>query len=216
MGHANAQQSARTGLRQKLIDAATSAIREQGYAATSVDDLCSMVGVTKGAFFHHFKSKQALALAATECWTERSRALFEAAPYRAYSDPLDRILRYLDFRKALLAGTPAEFSCLAGTMVQEVYTSHPDIARACEACICGHAAMLEIDIAAAMKRYRIRARWTAASLALHMQAVLQGAIILAKAKGGGDVAIASIEHLRRYIELLFKKERRTPGREKGT
>jgi hypothetical protein len=34
-----------------------------------------------------------------------------------------------------------------------------------------------------MKLYRIRAPWTAASLALHMQAVLQGAFILAKAKG---------------------------------
>ena len=216
MGHANAQQSARTGLRQKLIDAAVAAIREQGYAATSVDDLCAMVGATKGAFFHHFKSKEALAIAATEYWTERSSTLFEGAPYHAHSDPLDRVLSYLDFRKALLAGTLAELSCLAGTMVQEVYASHPDIARACEACICGHAAALEIDIAAAMKRYRIRARWTAASLALHTQAVLQGAFILAKATGDADVASASIGHLRRYIELLFKKERRTRRKEKGT
>ena len=216
MGHANAQQSARTGLRQKLIDAAVAAIREQGYAATSVDDLCAMVGATKGAFFHHFKSKEALAIAATEYWTESSSTLFEGAPYHAHSDPLDRVLSYLDFRKALLAGTLAELSCLAGTMVQEVYASHPDIARACEACICGHAAALEIDIAAAMKRYRIRARWTAASLALHTQAVLQGAFILAKATGDADVASASIGHLRRYIELLFKKERRTRRKEKGT
>jgi TetR/AcrR family transcriptional regulator, transcriptional repressor for nem operon len=45
---------------------------------------------------------------------------------------------------------------------------------------------------------------------------LQGAIILAKAKGGAAVAIESIEHLRRYIELLFKKEKRTRGKETGT
>jgi len=215
MEPAHAQQSARIDSRQKLIKAAISAIREQGYAATSVDDLCGRVGVTKGAFFHHFKSKEALAIAATEYWTERSSVLFETAPYRAYSDPLDRVLSYLDFRKALMVGTLTEFSCLAGTMVQEVYASHPDIARACEAVICGHAAALEVDIAAAMKRYRLRAHWTAESLSLHMQAVLQGAIILAKAKGGADVAIASIEHLHRYIESLFKKNRRTRGKEKG-
>jgi len=59
-----------------------------------------------------------------------------------------------------------------------------------------------------MKRYRIRAPWTAESLALHTQAVLQGAFILAKAKakakGGAAIAAASIDHLHRYIELLFQ------------
>ena len=205
-----------TGSRQKLLDAAVALIREKGYAATAVDDLCGMAGVSKGAFFHHFKSKDTLAIAAADYWIERSAALFEAAPYHAHSDPLDRILGYLEFRKKLLVGTLVEFSCLAGTMVQETYTSHPEIARACEASICGHAATLEVDIAAAMKRYRIRARWTAASLALHTQAVLQGAIILAKATGGAAVAIDSVEHLRRYIELLFKKERRTRGKQKET
>ncbi len=211
-----AQPLARTGSRQKLIDAAIALIRERGYAATSVDDLCGMAGVTKGAFFHHFKSKDTLAIAATDYWIERCSALFDAAPYRACSDPLDRILGYLDFRRALLRGTLVEFSCLAGTMVQEVYVSHPDIARVCRESICGHAATLEADIAAAMKRYRIRAHWTAASLAMHAQAVMQGAIILAKAKGGAGVAVESIEHLRRYIELLFKRERRTRVKGKRT
>jgi TetR/AcrR family transcriptional repressor of nem operon len=55
-----------------------------------------------------------------------------------------------------------------------------------------------------MKRYRIRGPWSAESLALHTQAVLQGAFILAKAKGGPEIAAASIDHLRRYIELLFQ------------
>jgi len=47
--------------------------------------------------------------------------------------------------------------------------------------------------------------WTAASLALHTQAVLQGAFILAKARGGAQVAADTIDHLRRYVELLFNQ-----------
>ena len=50
--------------RQKIIDAALTVIRTRGYAATSVDDLCSTAGVTKGAFFHHFRSKEDLAVQA--------------------------------------------------------------------------------------------------------------------------------------------------------
>jgi TetR/AcrR family transcriptional regulator, transcriptional repressor for nem operon len=197
-------QRSRPGGREKLLDASFVLIREKGYSATSVDELCAEAGVSKGAFFHHFQSKDALAVAALERWSEVSRALFQTAPYHNHRDPLDRVLAYLDFRKALLKEEVAQFSCLAGTMVQEAYGTHAGIREACDACISGHAATLEADIAEAMKLYGVRARWSAQSLALHFQAVLQGAFILAKAKGGPEVAAASIDHLRRYIELLFK------------
>ena len=192
------------GVREKLLDASFVLIREKGYSATAVDELCAKAGVTKGAFFHHFQSKDALAVAAAHRWSEVSTALFQTAPYRQHRDPLDRVLGYLDFRKALITGDVAEFSCLVGTMVQEVYGTHAEIREACDASISGHAAMVEADIAEAMKLYGVRAKWSARSVALHTQAVLQGAFILAKAKGGPEVAAASVDHLRRYIELLFK------------
>lgn len=200
--------SFKVGARQKLLDAALELIREKGYSSTSVDELCAHAGVTKGAFFHHFESKEALAVAAANHWSEITGAFFEAAPYHQHDDPLDRVLGYLDFRKAILKGEIAEFTCLVGTMVQETYGTHPNICEACEASISGHAAKVEADIALAMKRYRIRPRWTAESLAMHTQAVLQGAFILAKAKGGAAVAAANIDHLHRYIELLFQPAKR--------
>ena len=196
------------GARGKLLDAAISVIREKGYSATSVDELCARAGVTKGAFFHHFPSKDSLAVAAANRWSEVSDAVFAAAPYHRFDDPLDRLLGYLDFRKAMLRGDVAEFSCLAGTMIQEAYGTHPDIRDACYATIGGHAATVETHIADAMKRYRIRGPWTAESLALHTQAVLQGAFILAKGKGNARVVEASIDHLRRYVELLFRRPAR--------
>ena len=190
--------------RYKLLDAALSVIRTKGYAATTVDQLCAKAGVAKGSFFHHFKSKEAVAVAAAEYWSEMTGALFAAAPYHRHADPLDRVLGYIDFRKAILTGDVAEFTCLVGTMVQEVYDTYPKIRGACDASISGHAAKVETDIAEAMKFHGIRADWTAQSLALHTQAVLQGGFILAKAKGGAEIAVASIDHLRRYIELLFQ------------
>jgi TetR/AcrR family transcriptional repressor of nem operon len=206
------QRSPSGGARSKLLDAAFSIIRQKGYAATSVDELCARAGVTKGAFFHHFPSKDSLAVAAVNHWTDMTAGFFAAAPYHGFDDPLDRVLGYLDFRKAMLRGDVAEFSCLAGTMVQEAYDTHPDIRHACDASIGSHAANVESDIVNAMKRYHIRASWTAESLALHTQAVLQGAFILAKAKGNTAVAEASIEHLRRYIELLFRRPRKQASR----
>lgn len=196
--------SRKEGASQKLLNAALTLIRERGYASTSVDALCARAGVTKGAFFHHFKSKDDLAVAAVHYWSELTGAFFETAPYHGHTDPLDRILGYLDFRKSILTGEIAEFTCLAGTMLQEMYHTNPAIREACAASIRGHAATLEPDIAQAMEQYRIRVPWTAESLSLHMQAVLQGAFILAKASGGAAIAAESIDHLHRYIQLLFQ------------
>jgi TetR/AcrR family transcriptional regulator, transcriptional repressor for nem operon len=200
------------GARCKLLDAAISIIRRKGYAATSVDELCASAGVTKGAFFHHFPSKDSLAVAAANHWSELSETVFAAARYHQLTDPLDRVLGYLDFRKTMLRAEVAEFTCLVGTMVQEVYRTHPNIRDACDSSISDHAAKLESDIADAMKLYRIRADWTAESLALHAQAVLQGAFILAKAKGNAGTAEASVDHLRRYVELLFRRPKVKPSR----
>jgi len=190
--------------RQKLLDASLAVIREKGYVATTVDELCARAGVAKGSFFHHFPDKEALAVAAANYWSETTSALFASAQYHAHKDPLDRVLGYIDFRRALLKGGVPDFTCLVGTMVQEVYESHPTIREACDASISSHAETVETDIAEAMKERGVRENWTAKSLALHTQAVLQGAFILAKAKGGADIAASSVDHLRRYIELLFQ------------
>src|ERR1700720_3317910 len=149
--------------RQKLLDAALALIREKGYASTTVDELCARAGVAKGSFFHHFKDKEALGVAAADYWSEMTGAFFGAAPYQKHKDPLDRVLGYIAFRKSILKGEIAEFTCLVGTMVQEVYASNPAIRAACEASISGHAAKVEADIAEAMRLYGIRAKWTAKS-----------------------------------------------------
>jgi Bacterial regulatory proteins, tetR family len=45
------------------LDAAVQVIRAKGYSAMTIDDVCLAAGLTKGSFFHHFKSKEELALA---------------------------------------------------------------------------------------------------------------------------------------------------------
>ncbi len=178
-------------------------IRTQGFAATTIDELCHAAGVTKGAFFHHFKSKEALGVAAAEFWTSTTSAFFSSAPYHSHDEPLDRVLAYIEFRKSIIDGALAEWTCLVGTMAQEVYERHPAIREACAASIMGHAATLVPDIQAAMDARGIKPDWTAESLARHTQAVLQGAFILAKATADREIALESVDHLKRYIEYLF-------------
>jgi TetR/AcrR family transcriptional regulator, transcriptional repressor for nem operon len=191
--------------RTRLLDAAMQVVREQGYAATTVDDICRTAALTKGAFFHHFKSKEDLAVAAAEHFSQMAERLFGAAPYREFADPLDRLLGYIDFRTEILVGPVPKFTCLLGTMVQEAYDTHPAIRQACDTYIGAHAKEVAKDIAAAKLLYAPKAEWSAEGLALYTQAVLQGAFILAKAKGGPEVARDCLAHLRRYFLQLFQQ-----------
>ena len=120
--------------------------------------------MTKGAFCHHFASKEALGVALAE-W----------------------------------------FSCVAGTMVQEAFVSSEPIRAACNSSILGNAAALEDDLAAAIDQSGARGV-TAASLARHIQAVIQGAFVLAKAGGAAAAAREHLLHLRRYFEMLLTNE----------
>lgn len=206
------QNPERGDARTRLLEAARDVIRTKGFTATTVSDLCDTAGVTSGAFFHNFKSKEAMGAAAAEFWAMTTSEFFRSAPYHAHKDPLDRVLGYIDFRNAIIDGDLAEFTCLVGTMAQEVYSTSPEIRDACAASILGHAATLEADITAAMSARGIQASWTPANLALHTQAVMQGAFILAKATGDREVARESVNHLRRYVELLFQI---TPSKRKA-
>jgi TetR/AcrR family transcriptional regulator, transcriptional repressor for nem operon len=190
-----------------FLDAATDVFRSKGYSATRIEDVCAAASLTKGSFFHHFSGKEDLALAAAAHWNSKTGQFFVNADYHRLADPLDRLMAYIEFRKSLIKGTLPEFTCFAGTLIQETYATHPEIRDACEQSISQHAARLEPDIGEAMRKYQVNADWTPQSLALHMQGVIQGAFILAKAKQEPELVTESLDHLRRYIELLFSRNR---------
>ena len=191
------------GPKRKLLDAALRVIRVQGYAGSSVDDICREAGVTKGSFFHHFKGKDDLAVAATEHWTGVTGNLFESAPFRRVTDPRERVLAYIDFRASLIQGDLPDFTCLLGTMVQETYSTHPDIRDACNRAILFHARTVAADLSDAKRLYAPKAQWEPLDVALFAQAALQGAFILAKAQQDAAAARRAISHLREYVASLL-------------
>lgn len=193
--------------RAKFLEAALTVIRSKGYEATTVDDLCAAAGLTKGSFFHHFDSKEELAIEAANHFANMAAELFENAPFRAAGDPLDRVLGYVDLRIALMRGELYEYTCLLGTIVQECYATHPALRTACDRHLRSHADELARDLALAKAQYAPSAPWTVESLASHMQAVVQGAFVLAKAQQSSQVAVDCLQHLRRYLELQFGRNR---------
>ena len=65
--------------RSKIIESAIKLFSTRGFNTASVDDICVEAGISKGAFYHHFKSKQALFLALLDGWLQTIDNAIEAS-----------------------------------------------------------------------------------------------------------------------------------------
>lgn len=63
----------------RIMDSAIKLFSTRGFAAASVDDICDEAGISKGAFYHHFESKQALFLALLDSWLQTIENAIEAS-----------------------------------------------------------------------------------------------------------------------------------------
>ena len=188
--------------RAAILEAAVRLIRQKGFAATSVDDLCAAAGVTKGAFFHHFRSKDDLGAATARHWSDTTAAMFAAADYNRHEDPLDRVFAYLDLRRTFLQGEIWAFSCVAGTLAQETHATHPAIRNAAGEAIRGGVDHLRAHLAEALARHPVPGV-DAQGLAQFVQVAVQGGIVLAKALDDPAAAVAAIDHVERYLRQVF-------------
>jgi TetR/AcrR family transcriptional repressor of nem operon len=191
--------------KQKLLDAARGLMLTRGYTATSVDDICAAAGLTKGSFFHYFEGKEDLGRQVAERFYAAMRERFQSAALQHKKNALDRVFGRVDFLIELTQQPEAQQGCLLGTFVQELATTHPEIRAVCARCFAESARSFAQDLEEARATHAPRARWSAQGLAEHLTAVVQGAIILAKAKQDPKVVRESLTHFREYLRCLLGK-----------
>ena len=188
-------------------------MRAQGFNATTVDDICAAAGVTKGGFFHYFKSKEVLAKAAISHFSEIKSQDFKEASFRKLPDPLDRIFGRLDFVKESTGGTAnLTKGCLVGMLAQELSFTHPELRGVCQDSFSRTLKDFEADLAEAKSVHAADANFNPKDVAQLYVTIIQGSLMLAKASETNAVLQQNIEQFRTYLQSLFGQSSRRSGK----
>lgn len=195
--------------KRKLVDAGVNLMRQRGFNATTLDDICSEAGVTKGGFFHYFKSKDDLAAAAVVRFHEMKAAEFAEAPFRQLADPLDRVFGRLEFAKESVGGAKGVTrGCLIGMFAQELSFTNAPLRTICQDKFAEIAKDFEQDLVEAKALHAPGATFDPKSLAALYVSIVQGSLMLAKASESNRVLFDNIEQFRSYLQSLFSQARK--------
>ena len=194
--------SYRANGRQRILGAARKLMLKQGFAGTTLDEICERACITKGSLFYHFKDKEALGIATVQYHLQLGQEMMATAPFLDEQDPLRKLFGYIDFIIAITTH-PSKAGCLLGVMVQEPGANNSSVLQACAEAFSAWQDGITKMIEAAKLSYCPQARIDCSSLAQLFIATYEGAIIIAKARGDGTVINASLEHYKAYLSHLF-------------
>ncbi|MGE0157798.1 MAG: TetR/AcrR family transcriptional regulator [Gemmatimonadales bacterium] len=196
--------------RDRILDAAEAEVMARGFAATSVDDIQSAAGISRGTFFYHFPSKDALARALIERYAAQDHELVESLMARAENlvgDPLQQALVFMGLFEELFREVgPVRAGCLFASYSYEAQLfddeTHRLIAGSLEHFRRVFGGKLEQAIALHPPRVPVDP-YELADLA---SAAFQGAYVVWRVLGDEQPIALPLEHFRKYLELLFGLE----------
>ena len=190
--------------KRKLLEAGVSLMRARGFSATSVDEICASAGVTKGGFFHYFKSKDELAKAALQLFVDGKSIEYAKAPFHDLVDPLNRIYGRLDYAIESVGGrVRTTRGCLIGMLAQELSSTNPEMRALCQSAFQRIAQNFEKDLVEAKAKYAPEADFDPQKVAMFYVSFFQGASLIAKSADSNAVLIDNMEQFRSYLQALF-------------
>jgi TetR/AcrR family transcriptional regulator, transcriptional repressor for nem operon len=205
-----------TVTRERILDAAQRIVLERGFAATSVDAVLAQAPATKGAFFHHFPSKNDLGRALLERYAaadERMLEDFLAVAEAESDDPAEQLVAFVrQFEHAADELAPTQPGCLFVSFIYEsqlVGDGEDDVIAA--SILHWRTRLLE-KLEAAARIHPPAIAVDLQSLADQVFTTFEGGFILARAMHDPTQLRAQLAHLRNYLELLFQLAPQPPVR----
>lgn len=195
--------------REKLLDAAKELVMSKGFSGTSIDDVLKSTGMTKGAFFHHFKGKADLARELVKRYALGDLKMFEEFDRQSIEqsdDPLEQMLIFLKlFEKYISNSEDPAPGCMYAVYTYESRQFDPDVLDLVSDTLRKWTAIYVRKFQDIMDVYKPAIDVTPRQLAEMIVSVIEGGLVLQRAHGDTGTTRRQSEQFRNYLGLLFKE-----------
>ena len=196
-----------SGTKERILDAAQAQVMARGFAATSVDAIQEAAGISRGTFFYHFPSKDALARALIERYARQDHELTESLMARAEklaTDPLQQALVFMGLFEELFREVgPVRAGCLFASYSYEAGLFDDETHRLIAGSLEHFRKVLGDKLQQALERHPPRVPVDPYDLADLASAAFQGAYVMWRVLGDSERIAMPIQHFRTYVELIF-------------
>ncbi len=193
--------------RERILDGAERLVLDRGLAATSIDEILTETHTSKGAFFHHFPTKNHLARALVERYAASDVAFLDEYMARvesAHDDPAVQVVEFIrlfeDAAHELVAQQP---SCLYVSYIYERQLFEDGTNDVIVDAFRVWRERLAAKLRAAAELHPPRADVDLDALADHLLATFEGAFVLTRAMDDPDIMRRQLALVRTYVALLL-------------
>jgi len=196
--------------REKILNAAHSLILDNGFAGTTIDAVIKKTGVSKGAFFHHFSSKDELGRILVQRYADGDAKHLEDTLDKAEDlsdDPLQQLLIFVKlFEQEMKTLEEPYPGCLFASYLNQSELFDDQVMEIIRNSMLNWRSRVLDKLKEVDKHYTSRIEVDYVSLADMLLVIFEGAYVLAQSLQEMDIVAQQLSHYHSYLRLLFRDD----------
>lgn len=190
--------------RERILHAARDLILSRGFSAMSVDMVCAQADITKGGFFHHFPSKEALGEAVLRQFWQDAADRQESILHQHYPAQLDKICAYLDHAMTTYQDPQLGQGCMLAIFTMGLADTNPDLYAVSRS----YFSQWRHDLISMFEQLKTEHALTSLDATAWSElyiAMLEGALILAKSSHDPHVIARTLTLYKQQLQLFVSQ-----------
>lgn len=197
------------GKRERILAVAHDAVVAKGFDATSIDEIAAAVDISRAGFFYHFPDKNALACALIERHIVQEAEMVEGFLTRAAElsdDPLQQMLITMRLMAEAFAAMPGGYpGCILASATYQDRMFDAEVKAANRRALLAFRQRFEGLFARIAERHPPVDPVDPAEMADMLNAILEGAIILARGIGDPQLLVRQVLLARQMIKAVYQR-----------